>query len=91
MLYMLDTNIVSYLLEKNPTVVNRFDDVFLQNEIKISNIVNYEIQRGIFAGNQKNCNMILIFSASIFQLCLSPMQISCKRHASMRIYGEKEN
>lgn len=37
MLYMLDTNIVSYLLEKNPTVVNRFDDVFLQNEIKISN------------------------------------------------------
>lgn len=48
MLYMLDTNTVSYLLEKNPTVVNRFDDVFLQNEIKISNIVNYEIQRGIF-------------------------------------------
>lgn len=53
MLYMLDTNIVSYLLEKNPTVVNRFDDVFLQNEIKISNIVNYEIQRGIFCRQSK--------------------------------------
>lgn len=48
MLYMLDTNIVSYLLEKNQTVVERFDKVFLKNEIQISNIVHYEIQRGIF-------------------------------------------
>lgn len=40
-------------LKKNPTVVNRFDDVFLQNEIKISNIVNYEIQRGIFCRQSK--------------------------------------
>lgn len=48
MLYMLDTNIVSYLLEKNLTIVEKFDKVFLKNEIQISNIVHYEIQRGIF-------------------------------------------
>ena len=44
MLYMLDTNIVSYLLEKDATVVEKFESVFLQNDFAISNIVKYEIQ-----------------------------------------------
>ena len=47
MLYMLDTNIVSYLLERNETVVANFDSVFFQNEFAISNVVQYEIMRGI--------------------------------------------
>lgn len=53
MLYMLDTNIVSYLLEKNAAVVKRFDSLFFQNDFAISNIVHYEIQRGIFYRHSK--------------------------------------
>ena len=48
MLYMLDTNIVSYLLEKDCKIVEKFDSIFFDNEVKISNVVHYEIQRGIF-------------------------------------------
>ncbi|MBO4319619.1 MAG: type II toxin-antitoxin system VapC family toxin [Treponema sp.] len=62
MLYMLDTNIVSYLLEKDATVVEKFDSVFLQNDFAISNIVKYEIQRGIFyRGSKKLQNDFDIF------------------------------
>ncbi len=53
MLYMLDTNIVSYLLEKNSIVVKKFDSLFFQNDFAISNIVHYEIQRGIFYRQSK--------------------------------------
>ena len=53
MLYMLDTNIVSYLLEKKQQVVKRFDEIFFQNEVKILNVVHYEIQRGIFYSQSK--------------------------------------
>ncbi|MBO4385731.1 MAG: type II toxin-antitoxin system VapC family toxin [Treponema sp.] len=53
MLYMLDTNTVSYLLEKDATVLEKFDSVFLQNDLAISNIVQYEIQRGIFYRQSK--------------------------------------
>ena len=53
MLYMLDTNIVSYLLEKDAQVVKRFDDAFFGNDIRISNVVHYEIQRGIFYRQSK--------------------------------------
>ena len=53
MLYMLDTNIVSYLLEQDETVVARFDGAFLQNDIAISNVVHYEIQRGLLCRQSK--------------------------------------
>ena len=53
MLYMLDTNIVSYLLERNPTVVDRFDKAFMHNDFAISNVVYYEILRGIFYRQSK--------------------------------------
>ena len=53
MLYMLDTNIVSYLLERDEVVVENFDKAFMQNDFAISNIVYYEIQRGIFCRQSK--------------------------------------
>lgn len=53
MLYMLDTNIVSYLLEKDCKIVEKFDSIFFDNEVKISNVVHYEIQRGIFYRQSK--------------------------------------
>ena len=53
MLYMLDTNIVSYLLERNETVVRRFDAAFFENDIAISAIVKFEIQRGIAVRKSK--------------------------------------
>lgn len=53
MLYMLDTNIVSYLLEEDPHVIEAFDNVFLKNDICISNVVQYEIQRGIYYRKSK--------------------------------------
>lgn len=74
MLYMLDTNIVSYLLERNPTVVDRFDKAFMNNDFSISNVVQYEIQRGIFYRQSKKlqrsfdtfCNYIHVFPMTDF-------------------------
>lgn len=47
MTYMLDTNIVSFLLEGNEAIIKKFDEIFMNHEIKISEMVYYEIQRGL--------------------------------------------
>lgn len=72
MLYMLDTNIVSYLLERNETVVANFDSVFFQNEFAISNVVQYEIMRGILYSQSKRLqNYFEIFCKHISVIPIS--------------------
>ncbi|MCQ2321694.1 MAG: PIN domain-containing protein [Bacteroidales bacterium] len=47
MLYFVDTNIVSYILEKRTEIVSKFSELAKDNEIKIPSIVYYEILRGL--------------------------------------------
>lgn len=52
MTYLLDTNIVSYILKKNVNVDNKFREARrLQNDIFISCITYYEAKRGLLAIN----------------------------------------
>jgi tRNA(fMet)-specific endonuclease VapC len=49
-IYSLDTNIISYFLRKDSKIINKIDTILTQNDrIIISNIVYYEIRRGLLA------------------------------------------
>ena len=54
MLYMLDTNIISYILSGDSTILGKTESILSQNEISIPDIVYYEIQRGLFYKDKKN-------------------------------------
>lgn len=54
MLYMLDTNIVSYLLEGNETVRERLFAILPGNEVELPEVVYYETMRGLLAVNAKS-------------------------------------
>ena len=48
MLYMLDTNIISYFAEGELDVISNLEKcVFRGNEIGISVVANYEVERGL--------------------------------------------
>jgi tRNA(fMet)-specific endonuclease VapC len=50
--YLLDSNIVSYILKKNATVDQRFREVRrLRQDVFISCITYYEVKRGLLAIN----------------------------------------
>ena len=52
MSYLLDSNIVSYILKKNATVDKRFREVRrLRQDVFISCITYYEVKRGLLAIN----------------------------------------
>ena len=52
MTYLLDTNIVSYLLKRNKKVEKKLGDVILLGEeVFISCITYYEVKRGLLAVN----------------------------------------
>lgn len=54
MLFLLDTNIISYFMEGNQKVANNLINCLTSgNTIKIPSIVYYEIQRGLFYNNSK--------------------------------------
>lgn len=74
MLYLLDTNIVSYLMENYPNVMDNFALCLnAGNTIKIPDIVYYEVQRGLFYNNSKKyqtvfddfCNLLGIQEISL--------------------------
>ncbi|GHV11378.1 twitching motility protein PilT [Spirochaetia bacterium] len=48
--YSLDTNIISYFLRKDSRIINKIDTILMRNDrIIISNIVYYEIRRGLLS------------------------------------------
>ena len=52
MIYALDTNIVSYILQKNKRVTDRLRaEIRKGNQVVIPPIVYYEIRRGLLASN----------------------------------------
>ena len=53
MLYMLDTNIISYILEGNINVREKLLKVLSGNTVVIPDIVYYEVQRGLYYNQSK--------------------------------------
>jgi tRNA(fMet)-specific endonuclease VapC len=50
--YLLDSNIVSYILKKNMTLAQKLEDVTsLGEEVFINCITYYKIKRGLVAAN----------------------------------------
>ncbi len=91
MLYMLDTNIVSYLLEKNEKVLARFDTIFMQNKITISSIVHYEIQRGIFCRCSKKLQEkfeLFCKHVPVIALTNSDFMLAARIYADLRLKGK---
>ena len=59
MLFLLDTNIISFFMEGNQTVANNFVQcLYAGNSIKIPSIAYYEIQRGLLYKNAKRLQSI---------------------------------
>ena len=88
MAYLLDTNIVSYILKKNMTLESRLEEVTsLGEEVFISCITYYEIKRGLVAVNAtKQLADFEIFFRIYEVLFLDDIEISeqaCKIHADL--------
>ena len=59
MLYLLDTNIVSYLMEGNKSVAEKLSRCLTEgNCLKIPGIVYYEIQRGLLYNSSKRLQVL---------------------------------
>jgi tRNA(fMet)-specific endonuclease VapC len=88
---MLDTNIVSYLLEKNEKVLARFDSNFMQNKITISSIVYYEIQRGIFCRRSKKLQSkfdVFCKHVPVIAFTNSDVMLAARIYAELRLKGK---
>jgi tRNA(fMet)-specific endonuclease VapC len=54
-IYLLDTNIISFLLRRNQVVEKRLEDAFVANAIVVlSPVVFFEITRGLIRRDAKN-------------------------------------
>lgn len=53
MIYLIDTNIVSYLLQGNEPILEKFERTEKFHKILIPSIVYYEVQRGLFYRDNK--------------------------------------
>ena len=59
MLFLLDTNIISFFMEGNQTVADRLVRCLAsKNIVKIPSIVYYEIQRGLFYAGAKRLQTV---------------------------------
>ena len=93
MLYLLDTNIVSYLMEGNEKVSKNLTTCLANgNTINIPDIVYYEVQRGLLYNNSKRlqelfdsvCNYYGVLHSSNMDLYIAAQQYSVlKRSGSL--------
>lgn len=92
MLYLLDTNIISYLLVNNGDAVNNFDKCLSAgNEIKIPDVVYYEVQRGLFYNNSKKLqNLFDDFckSQGIVKINIPVFRRAAEIYANLKKRGE---
>ena len=94
MLYLLDTNIVSYLMEGNKKVAQNLTNCLANgNTIKIPDIVYYEVQRGLLYNNSKQlqelfdlvCNYYGVLHTSNSDLYIAAQQYSSLKHSGKLI------
>ena len=86
MLYMLDTNIISYFAEGNENVISNLQKcMFAGNEIGISVIAYYEVERGLKSVDAMK--KLADFYAFVSQCALIPVNLAVAQKAS-DIYAE---
>jgi tRNA(fMet)-specific endonuclease VapC len=90
--YLLDTNIVSYILKRNINLENKLQGVTsVGEEVFISCITYYEIKRGLVAINAvRQLADFDIFFQKYEVLFLDDIEIieqACKIHADLKIKG----
>ncbi|MBA3922597.1 MAG: type II toxin-antitoxin system VapC family toxin [Nostocaceae cyanobacterium] len=92
MTYLIDTNIVTYILKNNQTIINKLDKVTeLGEEVFISCITYYEIKRGLLAVNAtKQLDAFAELCSEFIILFLDDIAIierACEIHADLKING----
>jgi tRNA(fMet)-specific endonuclease VapC len=90
--YLLDTNIVTYLLKRNATVDQKLRDIRTSGkQVFISCITFYEIKRGLLAINAtKQLSEFNRFCQNYKVLLLDDMEIlekACEIHADLKKKG----
>lgn len=91
MLYMLDTNIVSYILEGNENIRQRLFAVLQGNSVVIPKIVYYEVQRGLFYNESKRKQKLFDAFCEVFGIkfmTLNSLQISAQIYSDLRKSGK---
>ncbi len=92
MTYLLDTNIVTYILKNNEIILNKLDEVTgVGEEVFISCITYYEIKRGLLAVNATKqldvftqlCNEFVI----LFLDDIPIIEKACEIHVDLKIKG----
>ncbi|MEA5516308.1 type II toxin-antitoxin system VapC family toxin [Nodularia sp. UHCC 0506] len=92
MSYLLDSNIVSYILKKNATVDKRFREVRrLRQDVFISCITYYEVKRGLLAINasrqlaefQKFCQIYQVLLIDDLEI----IERACEIHLDLQRRG----
>ncbi|SHL50573.1 PIN domain-containing protein [Fibrobacter sp. UWEL] len=90
MLYFLDTNIVSYILENRSTIVSNFIELSSKNSIRIPSIVYYEILRGLLYrdANRRQAAFDTFCQAyGIANLTQTSLQYAAKTYATLKKNG----
>jgi tRNA(fMet)-specific endonuclease VapC len=90
--YLLDTNIVSYLLKRNANIDNKFREARrLQKNIFISCITYYEVKRGLLAINATRQLADFTLFCHRYQILflddIAILEKACEIHADLKIKG----
>ncbi len=92
MLYMLDTNIISYLAEGHKKVIDNLEKLILSgNTIGISVVAFYEVERGLKYKNASNkLTSFYDFSSQckIFDLSSKEVKVASDIYAELRKSGQ---
>ena len=92
MLYMLDTNIISYYAEGNQNVIENLEKHILSgDDIGISVVAFYEVERGLkYKNASKKLSDFYGFAShcTIFDLSLKEMQAASSIYAELRKNGK---
>ncbi|MBO4320843.1 MAG: type II toxin-antitoxin system VapC family toxin [Treponema sp.] len=88
---MLDTNIISYLLKGNKSVLQKIDSLAEDdNEISIPSIAYYEIKRGLVANNATTkLTRFLKFveEIGVVELTTSTLDVAARVYADLKKIG----
>lgn len=90
--YLLDTNIVSFAIQKNPQIIQKIDDINLQNKtVFISCITYFEIRRGFLAVDSPKQRERFEQMCQDYQIIflddLAILEKAAEIHANLRLRG----
>lgn len=92
MLYLLDTNIVSYLMEGNATVAQHLTSCLANgNIIEIPDIVYYEVQRGLLYNNSKRLQELFNSVCEYYGVLHATnvdLYIAAQQYANLKHFGK---